>query len=59
MANAKNFAEQGRKYCNFLYNEVNRLKRLKKMHPERFDEFLMCGDDNCTQNSNRKIEDGQ
>ncbi len=59
MANAKNFAVQGREYCRLLYNEVNRLKRLKRRHPERFDDLLVCGESKCSLNPNRKTDDSQ
>ena len=44
---AKHFAEQGYDYCRILYNEVNRLKRLKKNHIECFDEKVNCCSSKC------------
>jgi len=44
---AKEFSKKGLQYCRMLYNEVNRLKRLQKNHPEMFDEFVICTSSKC------------
>ena len=45
---AKTFAERGYDYCRFLYNEVNRLKRMKRNHIEYFDESIICYSSKCS-----------
>lgn len=47
---AKELAEKGLNYTRLLYNEVNRLKRLKKNHFEQFEGFVSnieCTSSNC------------
>ena len=45
---AKTFAEHGYVYCRLLYNEVNRLKRMKRNHIEYFDESIICYSSKCS-----------
>lgn len=44
---AKGFSEKGLEYCRLLYNEVNRLKRLKEKHPELFYSNIVCKFNKC------------
>lgn len=46
----KDFAEAGLKYCRCLYDEVNRMKRLQKNHPEMFCHGISCASSKCTLN---------
>lgn len=46
---AKEFSEKGLEYCRLLYNEVNRIKRLKKNHPEKFKNNISCQCNECRQ----------
>ena len=43
----KTFAENGLKLCRLLYNEVNRIKRLLKKHPELFINISTCENKEC------------
>ena len=56
MADAKNYAEQGYESCRLLYNEVNRLKRLRKTHPEQFDDLLVCSAAKCSLNPKQQAD---
>ena len=53
IAGAKEHAEKGEELCRLLYNEVNRLKRLRKTHPEVSVECVVCNESRCCLN-NRK-----
>ena len=44
---AKAFSERGYEYCRLLYNEVNRLKRMRKNHSACFDESITCCSSKC------------
>lgn len=44
---AKELAERGLEYCRLLYNEVSRLRRLQKSHPEQFDGAIVCSSKKC------------
>ena len=44
---AKDFSEKGLEYCRLLYNEVNRLKRLKKTQYQLFEKNLECISNKC------------
>lgn len=48
MKNSKNMAEKGYEYCRLMYNEVNRIKRLKKKHCKDFDFITACHSHECT-----------
>ena len=53
---AKDLAAKGLEFARLLYNEVNRLKRLKKNHYEQFEIFISnieCKTSNCNFNSKR------
>lgn len=43
----KKYAEEGLEICRILYNETNRLKRLKKKSPEMFDNLPVCSSKDC------------
>jgi len=47
IANAKEFATRGYEYCNALYNEVRRVKKIHKKYPEFYDELIKCKAKNC------------
>ncbi len=55
-SNAKVLAEQGEKICKDLYNEVNRLKRLRKRQPEIFDKLIDCHSSSCNLHSQNKYD---
>ena len=38
----RKLAETGLELCKLLYNELNRLKRLSKNHPELFEKLIVC-----------------
>ena len=44
---AKEFSEKGLEYCKSLYNEVNRVKKLAKVHPELFEDTISCKSGKC------------
>ncbi len=48
MSGAKQLSENGLKYCHLLYNEVNRLKRLKRNRPEIFTTDFCCTSSDCS-----------
>lgn len=48
-AECERLAIEGREYCRLIYNEVNRLKRLAKNHPEQFTtEGCCCRSRSCS-----------
>lgn len=47
ITDAEHFAQQGQDYCRSLYNEVDRLKRVKKKHPEYFRNVSTCCSSGC------------
>ena len=48
IAGAKRLAEEGFEICRLLYNEAKRLNRLRKSHPELFENISLC-DKLCTE----------
>ena len=55
MKGAKDLAEKGLIYTRLLYNEVNRLKRLKKNYPKKYEnliENIDCATSKCFLNQN-------
>ena len=49
----KAFAEKGLELCRSLYNEVNRIKRLCKSHPELLEGISTCENKGCASFLNR------
>ncbi|MEE1074420.1 MAG: hypothetical protein U0K93_02955, partial [Acutalibacteraceae bacterium] len=55
MKGAQDLAEKGLIYTRLLYNEVNRLKRLKKNYPKKYEnliENIDCATSKCFLNQN-------
>ncbi len=55
MNGAKDLAEKGLNYTRLIYNEVNRLKRLKKNYPKKYEnliETIDCATSKCFLNQN-------
>lgn len=53
MKGAKDLAEKGLNYTRLLYNEVDRLKRLKKNHFEEYESLILtveCATSKCSLN---------